>query len=218
MIEEFDKDLFKRCMAHLSSQPVIFDIGAHKGAYTDFVLEQVPDANCYLFEPNMELVRKLIQYKNVSCLAVCERSGYSTIYITPKINDELSSIYKRQIFDETGFYEKIVPCVSIDTFCIENIINNIDYVKIDVEGAELDVINGCHEMMDHKKIKFIQFEYGSTYIDANINFIDILKIANIRGYKCYELINGSFKEVTEQNFVNDYRYIVFLLTYINVCS
>lgn len=216
MIEDFDKDLFKKCMPFFSEKPVILDIGAHKGAYTDFVLGMIPEADCYLFEPNIELVRKLIQYKNVYGLAVCERSGYSTIYITPKINDELSSIYKRKIFDETGFYEKIIPCVSIDIFCTENIINNIDYVKIDVEGAELDVINGCQEMMDHKKIKFIQFEYGSTYIDANINFIDILKIANILGYKCYELINGSFKEVTEQNFVNDYRYSVFLLTYMDM--
>lgn len=220
MIEDFDKDLFKKCMPFFSEKPVILDIGAHKGAYTDFVLGMIPGADCYLFEPNIDLYNALkAVYKNVSPFAVCEGTGIKIFNVCPKKNDELSSLYKRKIFDETGSESVSVKCTSIDELSISNNLEQIDFVKIDVEGAEKDVISGASGMMNNKKIKFIQFEYGSTYIDADIQFTDILKIASGLGYKCYEIIKEKLIEVTQQNFVNDYRYSVFLLTYIEIkCS
>lgn len=220
MIEDFDKDLFKKCMPFFSEKPVILDIGAHKGAYTDFVLGIIPEADCYLFEPNIELYNALKSvYKNVSPFAVCEGSGIKIFNVCPKKNDELSSLYKRNIFEETGSESITVKCTSIDDLSICNNLEQIDFVKIDVEGAEKDVIAGAAAMMRDKKIKFIQFEYGSTYIDADIQFVDILKIASGFGYRCYEIIKDKLTEVTQQNFVNDYRYSVFLLTYIEMqCS
>lgn len=217
MIEDFDKDLFKKCMPFFSKKPVILDIGAHKGAYTDFVLGMIPDADCYLFEPNLELYNDLKSvYKNVLSFAVCEASGIKTFNVCPKKNDELSSLYKRKIFDETGSESITVKCTCIDDLSICNNLGQIDFIKIDVEGAEKDVIEGAATMMRGKKIKFIQFEYGSTYVDAGIQFTDILKIASGLGYRCYEIIKDRLSEVTHQNFVDDYRYSVFLLTYMDM--
>lgn len=220
MIEDFDKDLFKKCMPFFSEKPVILDIGAHKGAYTDFVLGMIPGADCYLFEPNIELYNALKSvYKNVSPFAVCEAAGTKIFNVCPKKNDELSSLYKRKIFEETGSDSIAVKCTSIDELSISSGLDEIDFAKIDVEGAEKDVIVGAENVMRDKRIKFIQFEYGSTYIDADIQFVDILKIASGFGYRCYEIIKDRLTEVTEKNFVNDYRYSVFLLTYIEIkCS
>lgn len=217
MIEDFDKDLFKKCMPFFSEKPIILDIGAHKGSYTDFVLGMIPEADCYLFEPNIELYNALKDvYKNVSPFAVCEGTGIKIFNVCPRKNDELSSLYKRKIFDETGSDSVSVKCTSIDDLSVPNNFDQIDFIKIDVEGAEKDVITGASGMMNTKRIKFIQFEYGSTYIDADIQFVDILKIASWHDYKCYEIIKDRLSEVTEQNFVNDYRYSVFLLTYMDM--
>jgi len=218
MIEDFDKNLFKKCMPFFGDSPVIFDIGAHKGSYTDFVKEVLPSAKCYLFEPNIDLYAKLKnKYEIVYPLAICESTGFKTFHVCPKKNDELSSLYKRSIFDETGYESIKVRCASVDSLSIQHDLEQIDFIKIDVEGAEKDVIVGCAAMMHDKKIKFIQFEYGSTYLDAEINFTDILKVSAVFGYKTYELVNNTLTEVTEANFINDYRYSVFLLTYIK-CS
>lgn len=220
MVEDFDIDLFKKCMPLFNKKPVIFDIGAHKGAYTDFVLEQIPDADCYLFEPNKQLFEGLRnRFYNSFCLAVSDQPGEREFYVCPQKNDELSSLYKRTIFDQTGYEIIKMKCTSIDSFSSDRGVFVIDYVKIDVEGAEKDVIAGAGSMMYNKKIKFLQFEYGSTYLDADIQFSDIVKYASVLGYNTYELINGKFKQVTTGNFINDYRYSVFLLTYIDLtCS
>lgn len=214
MIEDFDRDLFKKCMPYFDKPPAIFDIGAHEGHYTKFVLETIPGADCYLFEPNERLYHTLCGYKKVFLLAVSDKNGMKTFYSCPKENDELSSLYKREVFSQTGCQESVVYCTSIDSFSLENVIKEIDYVKVDVEGAELDVLSGCPSMMRNKKIKFLQIEYGGTYKDAGITFVQIIQTANLFGYRVYELVKNNFTEVTEENFVEDYRYGVFLLTHL----
>lgn len=213
MIEDFDRDLFKKCIPYFDKPPVIFDIGAHEGHYTKFVLEMIPDADCYLFEPNIELAKQLNEYKNVYPVAVIHLNGYYTIYVPPKANDELSSTYKREIFSQTGFTEIIVPCVTVDRFALDHKISEIDFIKVDVEGAELDVLNGCPSMMRNKKIKLMQVEYGGTYNDAGITFKQVIETAALFGYSVYELVDNKLLPVTPINFIEDYRYSVFLLTY-----
>lgn len=226
MIEDFDRDLFKKCIPYFDKLPVIFDIGAHEGHYTKFVLETITDADCYLFEPNEKLFKNLwktFQYNEMvrkppnvftSPFAISDREGYKIFFNCPKANDELSSLYKRKVFNDTGFEETEVQCTSIDLFSTLFKVQEIDYIKVDVEGAELDVLNGCHSMMRDKKIKFIQIEYGGTYKDAGITFKQIIQTANLFGYRVYELVKNNFTEVTEENFIEDYRYGVFLLTYL----
>jgi len=207
MIEHFDKDLFKKCLPHLGKQPVIFDVGAHEGKFTEFVVGILPQAKCYMFEPNIELAIKI----NAYAFAISDHNGFVPFYVPPKKNDELSSLYKREVFEETG-YEKVgVECKSIYAFCLDHAIEEIDYLKVDVEGAELDVLNGCKWMMRNKKIKFIQIEYGGTYPDAGITFMQVIETANKYGYNVYD---DKFNPVTTINFIEDYRYAVFLLTYI----
>lgn len=214
MIEDIDRDLFKKCMPYFEKAPVVFDIGAHEGRYTKFVIETIPNADCYLFEPNINLAGKLNEYPHVYAMAVCDSVGYKSFFVPPKANDELSSLFSREVFKQTGFESKDVPCTSIDSFWLLNRIFKIDYMKVDVEGAEFDVLKGCKYMLSNKNIKFIQVEYGGTYKDAHITFNDIISFSKHFGYRVYELINNILTEVTEENFIEDYRYQNFLLTYL----
>src|SRR5690606_7492374 len=104
------------------------------------------------------------------------------------------------------------PAITIDYFLEDNKIEIVDFVKIDVEGAELDVLNGAIKSMTLKKIKFLQVEYGGTYLDAGIKFTDVIKFVHSVGYKVFEKTD-TWKEVTLDNFIEDYRYQNFLLTY-----
>ena len=48
-----------------------------------------------------------------------------------------------------------------------------DMLKLDVEGAELDVLKGGKEIA--KEIKLIQFEHGAASLDAGIHFKDLFQ-------------------------------------------
>lgn len=216
MIEDFDINLFKKCKPLFSDRPVIFDIGAHKGAYTDFVLQEIPSADCYLFEPNPALFEALKHRKNSFNYAINNLYGDQDFYKCPSKNDELSSLHKRPIFDETGFERITVPTTYIDKFCIAESIEEVDFIKVDVEGSEISVVAGAKNMMALKKVKFIQVEYGGTYIDAGVQFSDLINLSNDLEYKVYELAGNKLSEVTKENFVNDYRYSIFLLTYLDL--
>lgn len=202
--------IFSLCAPHLSKTPIVFDIGAYKGTYTEHVLSVLPQANCYLFEPNTLLFLELAKKYRAYNLAVSNANGDKTFYSCLDKADELSSTYKREIFSEVGYKEEIISCITIDTFCSTLHLDQIDFLKIDVEGAELDVLVGSESLLKANRIQFIQVEYGGTYVDSGITFERIMRFVEEYGYKVYELVNNKLKLVVD--FVEDYRFTNFLIT------
>lgn len=214
--------LFKLSAPFINKEPVIFDVGAYKGAYTDFVLSVVPGASCYLFEPNTTLCKDLLKrgYKAFELVLQDEVSGRK-FYRCAGNADELSSTYRRGVFDlkdaKIDVIDEIKQGVTVDFFCTNNEIPFIDFLKIDVEGAELDVLHGAKKMLSEKKITFLQVEYGGTYPDAGITFLQVIEFVNQFGYSVYELIDGQLSYVYKETFVEDYRFCNFLITHIDIC-
>jgi FkbM family methyltransferase len=213
MLEAPEKILFQFAKPFLTATPIIFDVGAHKGGYTEYVLSEVPEADCFLFEPNEHLFDfYLTKYKAFNTL-VGATSGPKTFYECAGKWDELSSMYKRPVFNGLPVSTGKVGCITIDQFCADMSIDHIDLLKIDVEGAELDVLKGARQMLSDKKISFLQVEYGGTYPDAGITGLQVIQYLDELGYKVYELVGDKLALVTPENFVEDYRYTNFLVTF-----
>lgn len=214
MIESPEKILFQFIKPFLPNSPVIFDVGAHKGGYTEYVLSEVPEADCFLFEPNDRLYNLLLagKYKAFNNL-VGNSWGPDIFYECKDAADELSSMYKRPVFGELEMESRMAFCITIDKFCSDMSIERIDLLKIDVEGAELDVLKGAEQMLSEKQISFLQVEYGGTYPDAGITGLQFIQYLNELGYKVYELVEDKLTLITPENFVEDYRYTNFLVTH-----
>lgn len=204
--------IFSLCVPHLPNTPIIFDIGAYKGTYTEHVLSVLSQANCYLFEPNTLLFLELAKKYRAYNLAVSNANGDKTFYSCMDKADELSSTYKREIFSEVEYKEEIISSITIDTFCTTLCIQYIDFLKIDVEGAELDVLVGSESLLKAKRIQFIQVEYGGTYVDSGITFERVMRFMGEYGYKVYELVNNKLTAIIPEAFVEDYRFTNFLIT------
>lgn len=213
MLEAPEKILFQFAKPFLPANPVIFDVGAHKGSYTEYVLSEIPAADCFLFEPNKYLCSFLKSRHKAFNTLVGAVSGPQDFYECEGKWDELSSMYKRPVFNGLPVSAGKVACITIDQFCSDMSIERIDLLKIDVEGAELDVLRGAEKMLSDKKITFLQVEYGGTYPDAGITGLQVIKYLNELGYKVYELVGDELMLITPENFVEDYRYTNFLVTF-----
>ena len=95
--------------------------------------------------------------KNIILNKIClsDSVGVSDFYRLLSLEtDGCSSLIERPVFKERGWdYSKdTVNTTTIDDYCKKNNINYIDFMKIDVEGAEFLVFNGMLSMLKSKSV------------------------------------------------------------------
>ena len=112
------------------------------------------------------------------------------IYI-PKWSVGLSSVIKRPVFNNLNqdIYTLNVKCQTLDSYCELNNISQIDFIKIDVEGAEKYIFEGATKLLENKKIKCGVFEIGQTLYDANTHENEIIQILENYGYTINKTID-----------------------------
>ena len=129
---------------------------------------------------------------------------------------ELSSIYDRQLNDPIKSYSFNYQPIeistdSLDHFCTTHQINHIDYLKIDTEGAELDVLQGATQLLTNSQIDYIQFEYGGTYPDAGITLKAVYEYLTQYNYQIYRISRWQLTKIdTWQDWMENYKYGNFL--------
>jgi FkbM family methyltransferase len=176
---------------------VIFDVGANIGDYAKMLRVKFPDAQIHCFEPGPEAFERLtantaelnIKLHN---LAVGSESG--TLTLVKSSNDDdgaMLTVYKEAIsnvFTFAGDPNESIVCnmVCLDDFCNSNNVQVIDFLKIDVEGHELEVLKGAARMISENKIGIIQFEFNEFNIFSKTFFYDYYKI--LRQYKFYRIM------------------------------
>ncbi|MDH3214405.1 MAG: FkbM family methyltransferase, partial [Myxococcales bacterium] len=135
---------------------IVFDVGANVGGWALAVLERLGKrARLYCFEPSAStfsaLVENLGQRENVELLnfGLGDREE-STELRTNAALSGLASIYPRRL-DHVGVsldHSEPVRLRRLDDFCRERGIDHIGFLKLDVEGHELKVLEGAKNMLD----------------------------------------------------------------------
>ncbi|HAQ19842.1 MAG TPA: hypothetical protein DCR40_11500 [Prolixibacteraceae bacterium] len=165
---------------------VIIDGGANTGEYSLLANQYNHDCKIYSFEPveetfqcltenvkkykNIIPVRKGLYYKNCSC----EINVFNSL--------EHSSIYDIQGLNYKSKQKLEIELVCGDDFMEQNDIDSIDFLKLDIEGAEYDALIGFENSIRNGKIKAIQFEYGYINISTKKLLIDYYNFFEANGY------------------------------------
>lgn len=220
MIGEEERKLANGLFSFLRNEPVVFDVGANKGEWSDiFFKEYGTNFDLHLFEPNKKLLSYCevkYEYKNnvkYNGVALADKKGTAQFYYFENYNNELSSLHKQDWWEkELPLKQREVETTTVNDYCIENGIPYIDFVKIDAEGGDYDILVGCVVMMAHSKIRFIQIEYGGHYKVANKKFLDVIKIASVLDYKVYSFTGDNYNEVRHEDFIEDYHYENYIIT------
>lgn len=76
--------------------------------------------------------------------------------------------------------------MTLDTFCSKHLIENIDLLKIDVEGNELRVLEGSQNMIGQGKISAIVFEFNEMNLISRVFLRDFFNI--LPNYNFFRLL------------------------------
>ena len=181
------------------NKPVIFDVGSNCGSFIKVLERYKISENIHCFEPHPKLSDVCIEkypYIKMNKLCLSNENNHIDIHI-PLWSTALSSIIDRPVFDklknEGQEIIKInVPSLTIDKYCENNNIDVINFIKIDVEGAEKMVFEGAFQMLGKKAIKGGIFEIGETLNDANTSETEICEILEKFEYKILKNIPGNY--------------------------
>lgn len=176
--------LFKILKQRLNStQPLcIFDVGANHGLFVEMIQQYLADISLQIhaFEPGSHSYKILCDstkaYENtvLNNMALGKQQGESKLYYDTE-GSWLASLSKRRL-DHFGIdfkYSETIKIDTLDNYCFNTNIQHIDLLKLDVEGHEIDVLQGAVNMLKNKKIKMLSFEFGSCNLDSRTYFQDI---------------------------------------------
>ena len=185
-----------------NSPITIFDVGAHDGRSIHLYKKHFPNSKIFSFEPTpktyLQLEKNAEKLDNVFIhnVALTSFVGQTEFHLNNSslTNSLLESAIKNNILSEIiETKEKItVNTNTIDSFCIENKIEKIDILKIDVQGADLEVLKGASDMLKEAKIDliFVEVEFIELYTNQPL-FHDISVFLKSLNYNLYSFYNMS---------------------------
>jgi FkbM family methyltransferase len=148
---------------------IIFDIGANVGQSTERFNAYFPSAAIWSFEPASEFYSELSnRFSNITSIR-CERlavgatEGEVELALTtwPTMNHVATQSEKLPSPIAVKGLEK-VAMTTLDKYCSRNNIPRIDFLKIDTEGFDLEVLRGTTSLISRGLISFIQCECSVT--------------------------------------------------------
>lgn len=185
---------FKTDAAH--DKFIVFDVGANVGEWTAQLLHIAEEQgreelSVHSFEPSpftfsqlqstlQEIGNEKIHLVNMGMGNVKESKDLHITHDGAGTN----SLYKRRLEGLDVSYDRTetIQITTVDTYCNENDISHINFLKIDVEGHELAVVQGAKVMLKQGIIDYIQFEYGGCWIDSRTLFMDMYDLLTGFGY------------------------------------
>jgi FkbM family methyltransferase len=204
VLNNIDCDKFERILDvfsnkfNINEKTIFFDVGCHAGSFVRTLLRKFNSQCIHCFEPH-PILSKMTKstYPSVVMNDVCigNKNGDIDIFI-PELSVAISSTINRPVFSTLN--QKInvynTRSITLDSYCNLNSIEQIDFIKIDVEGGEKSVFEGAMNLLSTKKIKAGMFEVGDTLTDAGTSTEDVCRLIESYGYKI------------EKIFVNDYFF------------
>ena len=211
----YEPDTVRVIASALKAGDVFLDIGAHVGQYTLLASEIVGDSgSVHSFEPDPATFQWLSKnvYRNrlmnvtLNHCAVAGSSGSSIFYLSTTENIGANSLSPGANFSGKTVE---VGCTTVDAYVAEKRIGRISLMKIDVEGAELQVLEGAQSLLGRADRPRIVLEFSEAaqkrFDSCNAKLVSLLCDLGYRLYKISENGVAEYKfHSGEDSFFNVY--------------
>jgi len=169
---------------NLKKDDVVVDAGAHIGVFTIIASKLVGDEGKVIaFEPDTENYKKLLKNIKLNKLknVITSKKGLWSKKTKLKFSDEhtnASSIF----FDKTVTKNIIeIPVVSLDEELKKLKIKKLDFIKMDIEGAEIEAIKGSKNILKTSSPKIAIASYH--LVDGKETCFELEKLFKTLNYK-----------------------------------
>lgn len=170
--------------------PTILEIGCNNGSDTLALLRVMPQAKIYCFEPEPRAVARFkeqlgshLDKVRLFEIAVSDRTGQIDFHSSGGGNlpdgwDQSGSIRrpKNHVIEYPWVkFEKTIAVSTcrLDDWCAENGVDQIDFIWMDVQGAEGDVIAGASKILESTRFLYTEYSNNELY-DGQPSFRNLL--------------------------------------------
>lgn len=174
----------------------VVDLGANIGMFSVYLGKEIGDTGkLYAFEPVRDTYWRMMENlslnrsNNVTTYqqAVSNKIGKAKMNIFPAGYGAWNTFGKPTFGKIKPVSTELVEVTTIDTFVAKNKLRSIDFLKIDVEGFELDVLEGAKKSLKNGLVKYLSFEISEIPLKgAGRRPDDVFSFLKELGYKAYE--------------------------------
>lgn len=184
----------------------IFEVGAADGRDSVTYATRCPNATVYAYEPLQATFKKLALaasgHPRIVAIeaAVASRAGSAEFHVTalPQASSLYAPIATGSTFDKymepRGSVQ--VPTVTLDGECSRLGVNQIDLLKMDAQGAELEILRGAETTLAARKVRVIYSEVNFMRLyDGACLYHEVASFLDGMGYDLhnfYDLHHNQF--------------------------
>lgn len=190
-------------LALLADEPVgVIDVGGHAGRHARVFQEKLNLTKLWVFEPipaNYAALRELFRYDErvqVSALALSNAKGQSSFFVKTRAPEE-SGLRPRSFYNDgrnDDLMEILVQVERLDQIPIDF---RVDFMKIDTEGGEVDILKGATGLLE-QDWPLVSVEYGPGGYDAyGYGAETLFELASNLSYSIFDLFGNRIGSVEE---------------------
>ncbi|MFN3523983.1 MAG: FkbM family methyltransferase [Phenylobacterium sp.] len=155
----------------LSGSPVCLHVGASDGRHSYVMTQVAPKARIYAFEPSaftFEVLKTCMAWHGIGGqvtpvhAAVADAPGELLLVTPKKTSGRMGRAYAfvaeaapkgaaRPDLQDMGLELQPTPVVALDAFCAERGIDHVDFIRMDIEGAEQKALEGALKILDRDR-------------------------------------------------------------------
>lgn len=200
LTNNLEKESIGWCRKLVRRGAVAVDIGAHIGYYTRILSRLVGrSGHVFAFEPcseNFVVLSKNLsqqQYRNVTVFkkAVGAQNAQAILFISPgHSNHSLNAGFTESVGQEQ------VEIIPLDLVLEQQRISRVDFIKVDVEGFEIEVLNGMRGIIAKSPDMHMLVEYNARALSAGGHApLDLLTLIESLGFEVRRILpDGSLSK------------------------
>ncbi|MDP8244101.1 MAG: FkbM family methyltransferase [Candidatus Hinthialibacter antarcticus] len=174
----------------------VIDVGAAQGVWSVMCAEVLSNSNYLLIEPLLEyddmMKDSLKRIPNAKCLnvALSNEPGEKELHVHPDLFG--SSFYLEQEDSDVNGVVRTVKVETLDSVCDANQLEPPYLLKIDVQGAELDVLESGLQVLQKTEFAIIETSFFRFYENGK-TIVDLIEFMKSQGFAPYDIFGHQYR-------------------------